>query len=243
MHLRKNNLLSKKASQQDDIKEPQPESDKVSRQHTVDCYEDFQLIVQELDVSLEQQIVLVTWDLQSWWNLLPNVFGDSAVHEETVAAGGYGNSRASKAQQEGAAVISELTNVEDDNRLYIDMFSLHPIKINVSFVMSPGVVEPTRRRTHGRSLLNFGTGVVGAFFPFLRQLGEVVLDLSSSISNAPIFISGMLKDHLFMSTKELKNSVLTIYFHSVVTQVLGDTCLTLFVYRIHKHTTWPYTQL
>lgn len=223
LHLMKNNLLSVE-----------------SNQYTLACYEDFHLVVQELDVHLEQQTVIASWELiHNCWDILSTMFGESGAVSQSdnsdafSLVDGAGDLRSSSTSHQymqppvpsdsSDMIMSKMPEFaagSDVTRLYIDRFGLHSIKINVSFVMTPEVISGSNLRAHERTMFFMGRhGLLSELTSFLRQLGEIVMGLTTSISNAPIFISGMTTDHLFMSDRELANTLQQIYFQSIVSQV------------------------
>jgi hypothetical protein len=168
------------------------------------------LVIQELDVHLEQQTVVAAWSTAQktgnvWFTLFPTLF----------------EAQTSSVDSKGRVSTSASADYAEDKKLYIDLFNLNPIKINISFLMSGSAAsQGTRRIQRVESTSRFeGAGLLFAFSSFLRQVGEVVLDLSLNITDAPILISGMKKDNLYMSNRELTNKLQSIYFHSLVTQV------------------------
>jgi hypothetical protein len=194
LYLRKNNLLSNAAAK-------------------LACYDAFQLVIQELDIHLEQQTVVAAWDTAQktadiWFSLFPTLFDSQ---EATI-----------KRSTDLISNISQVTTTTDNNKLYIDRFNLNSIKINISFIMTPDLVFQNRERSQNRDMSQRfqGGGILYAFSSFLKQVGEVVLDLSSNISNASIEITGMNKENLSMSQRELTNKLQSIYFQSIVSQVL-----------------------
>ena len=215
--LRRNNLLSKH-----------------NKSHKLSCYDDFQLVVQELDIHLEQQTVIAAHETAQktfhiWVSTFPSLFDTQEGGLRTAS----GNERL---LGKGRNTTDMLSSSNDDHKLYIDRFYLNPIKINISFLMTPGAVTQHRDRSQHKeaSLRYSGTGVFFAFSSFLRQVGEVVLDLSSNISNAPILIGGMRTENLFMSNRELTNKLQVIYFQSIVSQVryyyMRFICCRMYIY-------------
>lgn len=184
------------------------------------CYDNFQLVIQELDVHLEQQTVVASWELsQRVSPMLVNIF--PPLKDPVRGSGRDLNSSATN-------LFGSSSAIEDS--LYIERFSLNGIKINMSFLMTPEVVESHRKRTQSRDAqVQYGAGVLTASSSFLRQVGEVVLDLTSNITNTPIFLSGMDKDHLSMSGRELTAKLQDIYFQSLVREVCFNIYLFCFI--------------
>lgn len=79
-------------------------------------------------------------------------------------------------------------------------------------------------QTQGAGLLLGGGGskVQGLFSTlslFLWQIGEVVLDASSTIADAPIYINGFFLRHLFKTDAELARTLQGHYLHSILGQL------------------------
>lgn len=180
------------------------------------CYDNFQLVIQELDLHLEQQTVVASWELsQRVSPMLVNIFPPlkDSSRNSVNRDGPLGSEK---------NLFGSSSVIEDS--LYIERFSLNGIKINVSFLMTPEVVESHRKRSQSReSQVQYGAVVLTASSSFLRQVGEVVLDLTSNITNTPIFLSGMEKEHLSMSGRELTAKLQDIYFQSLVREVSSFT--------------------
>jgi hypothetical protein len=112
--------------------------------------------------------------------------------------------------------------ISEENKLYVSHFQLHPVKINVSFVMSQDVSMLNRSNQNPKSLVEIRSknALLTSFTSFMKQIGELLLDLSSNITRAPIFINSTNYDHLLTSEVQLSRILKSFYFHSIVTQVL-----------------------
>ena len=64
-----------------------------------------------------------------------------------------------------------------------------------------------------------GQGFFSAITLFLWQIGEVVLDLSASIADAPIVISMFGQDNLFKTNAELTTMLSSHYLNSILWQL------------------------
>ena len=102
--------------------------------------------------------------------------------------------------------LDDLMISDDVTKLYVDTIQIGPIKINVSFIISPHSTSHSQRwgaQVQGASFLlgnNNSSKTQGLFSTlslFMWQIGEVVLDLSSTIADAPIYINGFFLRHLF----------------------------------------------
>jgi hypothetical protein len=111
--------------------------------------------------------------------------------------------------------------VGEENKLYISHFQLHPIKINVSFVMTQDHSIANKTTTNPKSLVEIKSknAFLTSFTSFMKQIGELLLDLSSNITRAPIYIHSTNYDHLLTSEPEISRILKNFYFHSIVTQV------------------------
>ena len=157
--------------------------------------------------------MIATWELfQSIINSCPSLFGG-----------------ANEPPTEAKTFEAFFENTSDENKLYIDSFKLHPIKINVSFVMTPDIgVYSTRKQEKSTLISESGGGVITAFASFFRQVGILVLDLSSNITRAPILISATNYEHMLITESELTRILQKFYFQSIVSQVGVD----IFSYQI-----------
>mgnify|MGYP003384941372 CR=1 FL=1 len=181
MHIRKNNTLS--------------------HEH-LESFDSIEVIVQELDMHLEQQTVLAVWELIKGINhekkstdairnkqdksTKISVFKNygfelesetdkvQTVHDKTVADGMDKNI---------SGAISAI------NKVYIDRFSIFPMKINISFIMTP-YGSDLQHVESSASDEGMGDADKAPVSSFLYQVGEVVLDLTSTISDSPIKLVG-----------------------------------------------------
>ena len=125
--------------------------------------------------------------------------------------------------------LEDLMLSEDVTKLYIDTIQIGPIKINVSFIISPYSTSHSQRwgaHINGANLIlgsNDNTSKTQGLFSiislFLWQIGEVVLDLSSTIADAPIYINGFFLRHLFKTDLELARTLQGHYLHSILGQL------------------------
>lgn len=90
-------------------------------------------------------------------------------------------------------------SVGDDvnHTIYIEQLSIGPIKINMSFFTSHSIMSRSTSDDDSSGSISTtteGLGIVSTIALFLRQVGEVALNLTSSISDAPIFFAGIFID-------------------------------------------------
>lgn len=241
LHLRKKNLLSKES---------------------LTSYETFQLIIQELDLKLEQQTVIASWELIKSWLQERRQSNDSTHSDEQIAgssmdnlgfatcydivqyellptlqnnftllqrlnANTVGNERnqlninsvgdgikRSREKRRPALLDTESVEADDERKLYVEDFKIYPIKINVSFLTTPQVISQSEKYEHRSSIRNEGTaGLYSTASLFMWQVGEVVLDLTSSISDAPLSFNGFVAPHLFKSEVEVAKRLQEHYLH------------------------------
>ena len=55
---------------------------------------------------------------------------------------------------------------------------------------------------------------------FFKQTGEVILDFSTNITNAPIYIRHLTAPNMLTSQRELTTKLQSFYFQYIVRQVL-----------------------
>jgi len=230
MHVRKKNLLS---------------------QHHLTSYETIQLVVQELDLHLEQQTVIASWELVKSL-MQERKYGKQQSQAQNTSAdkisgeGGttnmdllgfatctalvqyellptlsetFGKKQSSKNAEDRKE--STLNQDEDVNTLYIEHFEIFPIKVNVSFITTPQVnLAPQQKKQRETDIRREGTtGMYSSVSLFLWQVGEVVLDLTSTISDAPIFFHGYEESHVFKTDHEIARFLQDRYLHYAMWQL------------------------
>jgi len=115
-----------------------------------------------------------------------------------------------------------LMESDDVNKIYVNKFVIAAIKINVTFIVSSHVTATHRSRWGKRPFLmkdSNGQGFFSAIILFLWQIGEIVLDLSASIADAPIVISFFGEDNLFKTNAELTTMLSSHYLNSILWQL------------------------
>lgn len=252
MHVRKKNLLS---------------------QNNLTSYETIQLVVQELDLHLEQQTVVASWELVKslmqerkygklqhsnytydkhgtegpttnmdslgfatctalvQYELLPTLdetFGNGGSNggsnggagnstQANTHANTHANGTHAKHKKEGLLEKQD----EEVNTLYIEHFEIFPIKLNVSFITTPQInLAPHQKKQRESDIRSEGTvGLYSSVSLFLWQVGEVVLDLTSTISDAPIFFHGYEESHVFKTDHEIAKFLQDRYLHYAMWQL------------------------
>lgn len=195
--------------------------------------------MQELDIFLEQKQVVASWNLlQSWMadieQELENVSslnrplppseeqGPSAAprQQRTPSRESY-LSRVSPLQRAGSVGRRPEEGYES-KKIYIENFVIGPIKMNVSFIISPDVHFRQARVGVVKGVLSGDVNNLWYAFAFLaRQIGNVVLDLTSAVTDAPIELNCLQARHLFKTDSEL-------------TKTLQDHYLTSFLKQLYK---------
>ena len=188
MHIRKNNNLS--------------------HEH-LESFDSISIILQELDLHLEQQTVLAVWDLIKGINnekkstdALKNKETKSAIDNVFKNYGFELNNEAditSSPDAKGEIVENDHKTapgtISAINKVYVDNFAIAPMKINISFIMNPfGSDFQIESSAADESIGDSDKAPVSSF---LYQVGEVVLDLTSTITDSPIKLNGLTNTHMF----------------------------------------------
>lgn len=239
-------------------------------QSKLNSFERIELIVQELDLRLEQQTVVATWELvksllqEKKYNSLHGnqprfAFSDSnyanqgeadgntmdtlgfatcneLVHYELLPtlesaanfSGGPStsplrqlqrDSMSSDFSEDGGGMFSMYAE-DDVSTMYIEAFSISPIKLNVSFITTPQIMAPSHKRKRDSDIRNAGTvGLYSSLSLFFWQVGEVVLNLTSTISDAPIYFNGFFVPHMFKTESDVAKILQDHYLHSALGQL------------------------
>lgn len=214
--VRKNNLLS---------------------QSTLNSYEAIELILQELDVFLEQKQVIASWELlQSWLSSLDTSLVDSSAAINNAWVHLVPNVKTPPRETRSTPLRDDFTlrlgnqgetirgssadKNFDNNKVYVESFIIGSIKINVSFIMSPNVQLSEHRPSAVKGIFFGDVSNLGyAFTILVRQIGDVVLDLTSAVTDAPIVLNGLEVMHLFKTDVELAKTLQEHYLNSFMRQV------------------------
>ncbi|KAJ1408054.1 hypothetical protein B484DRAFT_436347, partial [Ochromonadaceae sp. CCMP2298] len=96
------------------------------------------------------------------------------------------------------------------NTLYVEHFSISTVTLNV-------LVTPTRKAQRGSGIRSEGTaGLYSSLSLFFWQVGEVVLDLTSTISDAPISFHRYEESHVFKTDTEIAKFLQDRYLHYAI---------------------------
>lgn len=211
----------------------------VLSQSTLNSYEAIELILQELDVFLEQKQVIASWELlQSWVNSLDSsLVGSGAAINDAWAQLVpqvktpprdarpvlLRDDLALRLERHGEVTAIRSSTADgyvDNNKIYVESFVIGSIKINVSFIMSPNVQLSGHRPSAVKGVFFGDVSNLGyAFSILIRQIGDVVLDLTSAVTDAPIVLNGLEVMHLFKTDVELAKTLQEHYLNSFMRQV------------------------
>jgi hypothetical protein len=128
----------------------------------------------------------------------------------------------------------DVAGSEHNHTVYIENLFIGPIKVNMSFLTTHSIISSSDPETVSsmNSSSNAGDesesisptsteglGIVSTLTVFLRQVGVVALNLTSSISDAPIFFAGYAVPHLLKTESELTQTLLDHYLLSALGQL------------------------
>ena len=174
------------------------------------CFDTIELVIQELDLKLEQQTIIICWvfieDLLRYLETSRSdeqfanngVFGHLGFNHVLVKSH---NIDVKLGSEKSTSVDVELF---DEEKLYIDEFLLCMIKINISFITTPvtiisGFSSNIDTEKVKKSFSSSNNRLLYASITaFLARVGEVVLGLTTSISDAPIYLNGKAINHFFV---------------------------------------------
>ena len=200
-------------------------------------YHSIQLCIQELDLKLEQQTVVASWDLlKSWLDHEGNIlYSESEIISKSSSGNGY-HSRGELAKEnllsDGLKLwesygdfLNRKSNVDsnyEDKKISAEEFVINPVKLNVSFITSPHVLSK-KISTRQQSVDIRNQGIIGLYSTlsmFIWQVGEVILSLTSTISNTSIQFTGFVIDNMFnKSVSEIQKTLQDHYINSAWRQL------------------------
>eukprot|EP00605_Chrysophyceae_sp_TOSAG23-4_P000166 GSChrysophyteH1.ASY1.ANO1.190.1 assembled CDS len=216
-HVRKNNELSK---------------------DNLTSYDTVQLIIQTLDMRLEQQTVVAIWALIKSWGQ------ESKSSEKTWIEGederynekgfiGYEllptlsktsriayNSSTKKGSDDGGQSTPAEAN-SDEKMIYIGFINIGPIKINSSFIMNPNISSGymMSQKRQQRAALSDSEDFSSSMLLFFSMVGEAALDITSSISDAPINLPVYKRNTIFETEFEVSKRLRQHYLYAALTQL------------------------
>lgn len=227
LHIRKKNLLS---------------------QGKLTSYATIQIIIQELDLRLEQKTIIASWNLiksfiQEHRNhnnntshhhhtKLGDVSSSSLLPDSTAKVFSTEADGITQQQQQEIMMMmkqnySKFWNYDDEenvNTMYVEHFRIETVKLNVSFITTPQIFQSGKYTNKTRSELRYDNNNIintnsSNFNLFFWQIGEVILDLTSTINDAPIIFNGFSKSHMFKSSNEIIETLQSHYLNSALGQL------------------------
>lgn len=193
------------------------------------CFDVIELIVQALDLRLEQETVMALWDVvkscrqerkatESQSELEENEVGRIPIDKMGFSSCMDAQSTEflptfSRAEGKEKAVYQD-----DMEKIYVDRFQIGPMKINVSFIMTPSAVRSSNRVV-ADSHASMSQVDDSGLYAFFWQVGEVVLDLTSTISDAPIRLGVIQADNVFKTWSEFTSTLQSHYLSSALGQM------------------------
>jgi hypothetical protein len=194
----------------------------LSHEH-LDSYDRLDLDVQVLDLHLEQQTVVAVWDF------IRTIRNDMHLREQESskqAASGTRTSNQMHAEERPQDDHDDTNSAGADadiDKIYIDHFRISTIMFNISFIMNPQALSSTHSSV---TLYNDSTASGEASIDehssvhqFMWQVGEVVLDLTSTIQDAPIRLRDITVDHMFKTWGEVRSILQEHYLNSALGQL------------------------
>ena len=193
--------------------------------------------VETLDLSLEQQTVVASWALIKNW-----------FHEQ-AAPSGDGTDRGKRRDstfndldQLGFATCKEFTQYDlydllptlaansgakndigskrTESKLYISFINITSVRINVSFIMNPQIQQSGQKvEKMQHASWSDDIDLLSSVTFFLSQIGVVALDLTSSISDAPITFAEFQREKIFETDTEVEKRLRQHYLYSALTQL------------------------
>jgi hypothetical protein len=161
-------------------------------------FDKIELVIQELDLKLEQQTIIISW---FFIDQILKHLNISLSHQK------HGSLGFLDALESRIADDDTIVSVDpfDEDKLYIDELLLCLIKVNISFITTPATLlsnfsndinpEEVKKSFTSRNQRLLYSSITA----FLTRVGEVVLGLTTSISDAPITLSGKVINHFFVS--------------------------------------------
>lgn len=190
----------------------------------IDSYHTIQLCIQELDVKLEQQTVLASWDLlKGWLDERKSDHEGSVLYSESEIIV-KSNSEKENLLTDGFKLWESYGNFfnrksstgssYEDRKISVDNFIIHSVKLNVSFITSPHVLrKQTSTRQQSLDIRNQGIiGLYSTLSMFIWQVGEVILSLTSTISNTSIEFAGFIIYDMFNKSASETQQILQDHY-------------------------------
>jgi hypothetical protein len=229
---------------------------------TTPAYDKMEFILQEIDMTLEQQVVASIWEIEQIMRREKLLFYRTSNYSDVQEGGGE-----RKEEEEGNEFIKRRKNqtgnssqhqpftptlrgdddsppnvtntihtqMDDlDKKLYVEHFYISPVVINISFLTSSKssysqsiLTEALSERSTITSSSSSSTssGSASSKNPnsslqlFLWQVGEVILELTSNISDASMKFNGLSIDHMFKTSHDITSTLREHYLNSALGQI------------------------
>ena len=198
-------------------------------QKDLSCYEKIYLLVQEFDIRLEQQIILSAWEFakKCWVVNSLDTFDDTNVNDINTL--GFAFARMDSKKLYILSLLAEKMNSNkpsiqkeiDENvrKVYIENFFLSALKFHVSFITSPQMKSQIESQHNQSDQNDINNEKFSSLSIFLWQVGEVVLNLTSTIRDAPIFFTEFKNESLFQSEADIIKTLQDHYVHTALGQL------------------------
>lgn len=193
--------------------------------------------VRTFDLSLEQQTVVASWALiKNWFHekatSQPEDSAEKTMRRDSTYNDldmlGFATCKdglqydlsdllPALASSDGPA--DPVGKAANKNKLYIAFIKISPLMINVSFIMNPKLQHTTQKVMLQEASWNDDFDLLSSVTFFLSRIGVVALDLTSSISDAPIKFSAFESTTIFETDTEVEKRLRQHYLFSALTQL------------------------
>lgn len=192
-------------------------------------YDNMDLVVQQLDIRLEQSVVVASWEhyQQFMLELRSSAFKHMASYVDASFDSGAdkrGYKKGSRSENDnGDETAPSIFDVEADNgnKIYVELLFIGPIKLNVSFITTQRFLTATNAivDSQATAITTSDLGILSRLATFVRQVVDVVVNLTSSITDAPINIAGHRLPYVLKTSNELSRTLLDHYLISGLGQL------------------------
>lgn len=186
------------------------------------AYDKMEFILQEIDMNLEQQVVASIWEIEQIIRrekmLFYREFSDDLLNKKE---------KSDIPSHKPFDLVTGEPNpyfnspMDIEQKLYVEHFYISPIVINVSFLTSPKSSFSQTIATEAvseRSSID-SSSENSPLQIFLWQVGEVVLDLTSNISNSSLKFNGLSIDYMFKTWFDITSTLREHYLNSALGQI------------------------
>ena len=198
----------------------------LSHEH-LDSFDRLDLDIQVLDLHLEQQTVVAVWD---FIRIIRRDMAERRKESVKHAASSSQRHRTvdERTHNDDTGLPSTAAAGDADiDKIYIDHFRISTIMFNISFIMNPQALSSRSDSNRSVTLYQDVNASAGessidehsSLHQFMWQVGEVVLDLTSTIQDAPIRLRDITVDHLFKTWGEVRSILQDHYLNSALGQM------------------------